>query len=79
MVFRLVKIASMIIAVFSILMFHQNYWRFRDSFDENGRYFDFGSGVVYSSQSGIGWGFLASIAVITGLLMMMLEGKRNRD
>lgn len=51
-------------------LFHLQYFRWRDCFNEQGRCFDAEAGVVYVEQSGAIWGALAGVALgVSGLLI----------
>lgn len=73
---RLLAILLYAMAAFCVFMFHQNYWRFRHLFDQNGRHFDPDSGIVYFSQAGAGWGAVALLCFLLGFWLWPGRNKR---
>lgn len=59
-------------------LFHLQYFRWRDCFDEQGRCFDAQAGVVYQEQSGVVWSALAVVALgVSGVLIWRVVGRRD--
>lgn len=52
------------------LLFEAHYWRWRDCFNELGRCFDPDTGQVFLEQSGMVWGGLSVISILTGVFVL---------
>jgi len=65
---QLLGIVSAAIALLCGLMFSFLYWPYRRLFDEEGRYFDANTAVVYHSESGV----LIVPTVLFGILAVFL-------
>jgi len=69
--FSLVVMLAM--GCFSLFMFHDRYWRVRGLFNEEGRYFDPVQGIVFHSQSGIGWGSSALLCFSVAIFILRFK------
>ena len=52
------------------VIFHERYWRWRDCFNDLGRYFDPVSEQVYVEHAGLIWGSLMGVSLAAGLLLL---------
>ena len=59
-------------------LFYDQYWRWRDCFNDQGRCFDPAESVVYLEQSGEVWGLITSVCLIAGLLGLIVAFRRQR-
>lgn len=59
--------------------FHEQYWRWRDCFNELGRCYDAEQGVVYLEQAGVVWGLLAAIPAMAAALLWRRARRRSRE
>ena len=50
--------------------FYDRYWLWRDCFNELGRCFDPESGQVYLEQAGVAWGSLATLSLVTAIVLL---------
>lgn len=69
--------ASLALAALLGFAFDQQYWRWRDCFNELGRCYDPVEGVVYLEQSGVVWGSAAAIALSVALALWLIGRKRR--
>ena len=61
------------ISAFSLIMFHSGYWRHRNLFNEEGRYFDAVEGVVFHAQSGMVWAGISVIFIFATLFLQFIK------
>ena len=60
------------------LAFEARYWRWRDCFNELGRWYDPVSQDVYLEQAGMVWGGLAAMSLLAGIgLVASLRRKQS--
>lgn len=59
-------------------LYYVEYFRWRDCFNELGRCFDDGAGVVYLEQSGAVWLLLALLALMAGLYSAWRPSRTKR-
>jgi hypothetical protein len=69
--------ASLVMAALFAIAFHQQYWQWRDCFNELGRCYDPVEGVVYLEQSGMVWAGLALISACFGVASWLFGRTRS--
>ncbi|MGB7261887.1 MAG: hypothetical protein WBC68_07435 [Albidovulum sp.] len=79
MVFRMFRYVSSGGAIAASLLFsaafYEQYFKWRHCFNELGRCYDSGSGVVYLEQSGAIWASLALISALIGGFLILRKAR----
>ena len=74
MIRKILGLFSFLIAFGSAYIYYTNYWRWRDLFNDQGRYYHPEEQWVYLEQAGIVWG---AFAILFGVLALFLLWRRR--